>query len=228
MASVSRTATLQEWADFVDVVYSVPNDRHYTLWDMLTNIQRFSARCIKGIRKNDTGKTDANLLIALSWFTSLMNRLHISLDDIVWSRFPYLCSYCGERPCVCKAEKVKSRRKVAANGAMRPRTVQEYQEMFDKIYPPERRTPQDAAIHLAEEMGELTEAFHLFMSDRSDAHFREICIESADYFSCLMGVLNSVRINCADELAKTYSDNCPVCHAAPCSCSFKSVSEFKS
>ena len=167
-------------------------------------------------------------MIALSWYTSLMNRLRIDVGDIVWNRFPYLCSYCGERPCACKAEKVETRRNIVANGSMKPRTIDDYQKMFGAVYPPGSRTRQDAAIHLAEEVGELSEAFHIYMGDRSADHFRDVCLESADYFSCIMGLLNSLGVSCADELARLFTNNCHVCHNAPCTCTFQSTNEFRS
>jgi NTP pyrophosphatase (non-canonical NTP hydrolase) len=228
MVSLSKNVALSGYSAFVNAVYGVPNDRHYTYWDMLTNIQRFSMRCIKGVRKNNREKTKLNMLIAFSWFTSLMNRLHIDVSEVVWVRFPYLCSYCGKQPCVCKEEKIKTRRRVVGNDSIRPSTIEEFQTMFSRIYPSENRTRQDAAIHLAEETGELSEAFHLYMSDRSDLHFKKVCMEAADFFSCTMGVLNSLDISCADELSKLFANNCHICHNIPCTCTFKSVSEFKS
>jgi NTP pyrophosphatase (non-canonical NTP hydrolase) len=228
MASVPKTATISEYSTFVNTVYGIPNDRHYTSLDMLNNIQRFSMRAIKGIRKNSDEKVKVNILIAFSWYTSLMNRFHIDIADAVWDRFPYLCSYCGERPCACKSEKVESRRKITKDESVRPRTMEEYQQMFREIYPPERRTRQDAAIHLAEEVGELSEAFNLYMSDRSGELFQEVKFEAADFYSCIMGLLNSLDINFAEEVSEVFTDNCHVCHNAPCTCTFESVSTYDS
>lgn len=228
MASVSRNATMSDYADFVNAVFSIQNDRYYTLWDMLTNIQRFSMRGIKGVRKGDAGKAKVNILLALSWYTSLMNQLHIKVDDIVWERFPYRCSYCGRQPCACKTEKVQARRKVESDGAARPGTMAQYQEMFGKIYPPESRSKEHAAIHLAEELGELTEAFHIYMSFRDKRSFGNVCLESADFFSCSMGVLNSLGIDWASEASALWSDNCYICHNAPCTCTFEAVTSYMS
>jgi NTP pyrophosphatase (non-canonical NTP hydrolase) len=228
MASLSKEASLTEYARFVDMVYGMPDERYYSGDDMLTNIQRFTMRSIKGVRKANAEKTKLNIMIATSWFISFINRLHIDLDGAVWERFPSVCSYCGKQPCACKAEKVKARRKVQHNGAEKPSTIAQYQSMFGRIYPSSKRTLEDAAIHLAEELGELSEAFHIFMSDRSDQHFGLLREEAADFFSCIMGLLNSMDVNLADELASAYTNNCHVCHNAPCTCTFKSINEFKS
>jgi NTP pyrophosphatase (non-canonical NTP hydrolase) len=228
MVSVSRNASISDYADFVKKVYGPSNDKHYSLWEMLINIQRFSMRGIKGVRKGNNDKVKLNLLIALSWYVSLMNRLHINTEENVWNRFPYICSYCGKMPCSCKNEKVQERRKIVRDDLKKPKTLEEYQLMFKRIYPPESRTPQEAAIHLAEETGELSEAFHIYMADRNDKDFQNILLESADFYSCVMGIMNSLDINCAEELSNTFTNNCHVCHDMPCTCSFKDVSSFKS
>ncbi len=225
--SVSRDATMRQYADFVDAVYGVPNDRGYSVWDMLANMQKFSMRSIKGIRKKDAETVKVNLLISLSWYTSLMNRLHIDVDDIVWHRFPYLCSYCGKMPCACKAEKVERRVAVKGRESMRPKTIREYQEMFRRIYPPESRTLQDAGIHLAEEVGELSETFHIYLGSHREAEFEHILLEAADFYSCVMGVFNSLGVDCPEELEKMFPFNCHVCKNAPCTCSFDFISGYK-
>jgi NTP pyrophosphatase (non-canonical NTP hydrolase) len=228
MASLNPASTIAEYSSFVDAVYGIPNDRAYTHWDLLTQIQRFTMRAIKGIRKGDRKKVEINIMITFSWFTSLMNRLHISISDIVWERFPYLCSYCGEAPCNCRAEKVEVRRKIVPDGSRKPQTIAEFQLMFNKVYPADRRDVKDAGIHLAEESGELSEAVQYYMGDRSEAHLDEVKLEAADFFSCLMGVLNSEGIDLAAILAKEFPNNCHVCHNAPCTCTYGSVSKYKS
>ncbi len=228
MVSLSKDVTLREYADFINAVYGTPNGRHYSLWDMLIHIQRFSMRGIKGVRKGNREKVKINLLIAMSWYASLLNRLHIDMEEIVWNRFPCLCSYCGKMPCACKTEKIDKRQRIMKIDSKKPKTMGGFQRMFGEIYPPSGRSATDAAIHLAEEMGELSEVFHMYMGDRNNEVLENIHLESADFFSCIMGVLNSLGINCAEELSIIFSDNCHVCHKLPCVCDFKSINSFKS
>lgn len=100
--------------------------------------------------------------------------------------------------------------------------------MFAAIYPSETRTLDEAGVHLAEEMGELSEAAHFFLGAHSKTIFQGAIEEMADYISCVFGVANSARINVTIELAKMYRNNCHVCHKYPCICSFSSVSRIKS
>jgi len=185
-------------------------------------------RGLKGIRKKDREKTRINLLIAFSWFTSMMNQLHIDMETEVWKRFPYLCSYCASCPCSCKEKKIEKREKVFIDENKRPKTLEEFQNMFDKIYPTEKRTIEQAGVHLAEEMGEFSEAVLAYRGGHEDKSFNNIELEAADLFSCIMGVFNSLKMNIAEEISIMFSNNCHVCKNAPCTCSFKEVTNFKS
>ena len=100
--------------------------------------------------------------------------------------------------------------------------------MFAEIYPPERRTLEDVGVHLAEEMGEVSEAIHYYLGDHSNKQFDEVRKEAADYISCIMGIANSAKFDIAKELAAIFDDNCHVCHQSPCTCSFTFVAQFKS
>ena len=195
---------------------------------MITNVERFVMRGLKGIRKKDREKTRINLLIAFSWFTSMMNQLHIDMETEVWKRFPYLCSYCASCPCSCKEKKIEKREKVFIDENKRPKTLEEFQNMFDKIYPTEKRTIEQAGVHLAEEMGEFSEAVLAYRGGHEDKSFNNIELEAADLFSCIMGVFNSLKMNIAEEISIMFSNNCHVCKNAPCTCSFKEVTNFKS
>ena len=158
MPSITLNTTIKDFQNFVNDVYGLSNDRHFNLWDMLSNVERFTMRSLKGIRKKDYNKTKINLIISLSWFSSLLNKLHIDLEDAAWKRFPYLCSYCATCPCSCKEKGIKSRKHVSRDDSQRPSSLRDFQIMFKKIYPPEERTVEHAGIHLAEELGEFSEA----------------------------------------------------------------------
>jgi len=228
MASVKEKTTIKEFQNFVQEVYGVPNDRYFSLWDMITNMERFMMRGLKGIRKKDREKTKLNLIIAFSWFMSIMNQLHIDVEEELWKRFPYLCSYCGCLPCACKEKKIKKRQKIFINKKKRPRTLDEFQKMFDKIYPAGKRNLEHAGVHLVEEAGEFSEAILTYRGGHGDEDFKKIELETADLLSCIMGVFNSLDSNIAKELSVMFSNNCHVCKSVPCKCNFKDITGFKS
>jgi NTP pyrophosphatase (non-canonical NTP hydrolase) len=220
--------SLKDLQEFIGKVYSVTDDRLYDTWDILSNQERFMMRALKGIRKNDPKKLKYNLLIATSWFLAVMNRFHIDIEEATWSRFPYQCSYCAGVPCRCKIIKPKKRKKLNAHPIRRPKTLKDFQKMFEEIYPSSGRSLVDAGIHLAEEQGEVSEAVQVYFGSHQKRYFQNIIDESADYFSCLMGVFNSAGIDMEKEMMKFYSDGCHACHQAPCECSFVTVAEFAS
>jgi NTP pyrophosphatase (non-canonical NTP hydrolase) len=227
MANFKKTGSLGDFQRFVEKVYAVPDDRLYSVWDLLTQEQRFAMRSLKGIRKGDGDKLRFNLLIALSWVMAIGNRLHIDLDEETWKRFPGLCSYCGKRPCVCKKTKPASRLHVKGIGHARPRNLAGMQAMFDEIYPAQTRTLADAGVHLAEEVGEVSEAIHNYLGQHQEKQFDDVKLEIADFISCVLAVANSADIDVAGALAKMYSNNCHVCHKLPCACKFSDVVQLK-
>lgn len=228
MFSIKPNITIKEWRDFVRNVYGIHNDRDFSSWDMVFNLERFTMRGLKGIRKKDKEKTKVNLIIALSWFMSLMNQLHINIDKEIWIRFPYLCSYCGSCPCSCGKNKERERRKIKGNEKFHPKTLSEFQKMFGRIYPSEKRTLEHAGIHLAEELGEFSETILTYRGSHKKSDFEKIELEAADLFSCFAGVFNSLNISLANQLSRLFSKNCHVCKKAPCECSFTNVIKFKS
>ena len=100
--------------------------------------------------------------------------------------------------------------------------------MFEEIYPSTARTPADAGVHLAEEMGEVSEAIHNYLGQHMQKQFKEVKIELSDFVSCVFGVANSLNIDVSKELVAMYSENCHVCHNAPCTCNFSEVAAMKS
>ncbi|PIP23208.1 MAG: hypothetical protein COX90_03970 [Candidatus Nealsonbacteria bacterium CG_4_10_14_0_2_um_filter_38_17] len=228
MPSVKENTTIKEYQNFVKEVYGLPNDRYFSQLDMITNVERFIMRGLKGIRKADREKAKLNLLIALSWFASLMNQLHIDLESETWKRFPYLCSYCATCPCSCKEKKVEKRQPVAIEESKKPQTLKDFQRMFNEIYPAKSRTLEQAGVHLAEEAGEFSEAMMAWRGGHKEEDFKSVEEEAADLFSCLVSVFNSLDIDIASELSLMFSENCHVCKKAPCECSSTDITKFKS
>ncbi|MDD5732008.1 MAG: hypothetical protein PHU42_03900 [Patescibacteria group bacterium] len=228
MYSIKPDSSISQFQEFVDHVYGLPNDRMYSSTGvLLSQVQKFSMRALKGIRKNDYDKVRLNLAISIYWMASIANRLHINLEQELWSRFPMCCSYCGNKPCSCKTTKPDHRMTIRSDKKSRPSTMSGFQNMFQEIYPSESRTLVDSGIHLAEEVGEVSEAIYSYSGQHVEDQFNEIKLEISDFFSCLFGVANSLKVDIASELAKMFSKNCHECHMAPCECSFSHVAKIK-
>ena len=227
MSTLLPDMSIQQLHLFIKEVYEIPNNRKFELGEMLDNVQRFGMRGLKGIRKKDVAKTKKNAMISLSFFISLLNRLGIDLEEETWRRFPYVCSYCNNCPCSCKELRPEQRQKVRADESKRPDTLQEFQEMFNMIYPSQARTIEHAGVHLAEEMGEVSESIWAYKNTKTEEEFDAVKLEAADYFSCIIGVFNSLNINLAEELATLYHKNCHECKNAPCTCTYPKIKSYK-
>lgn len=227
MKLIDKNLTLGDFQKVIETIYSLPDDRLYSIEDLLTHQQRFAMRALKGIRKDDFKKMTLNLLIALSWLMAISNRFHISVEQSVWKRFPNQCSYCGEKPCQCKKNKSNGKKKKQTRLDVQIKSIAELQQMFENIYPSSQRSLADAGVHFAEEVGEVNEAVHNYLGQHLSKQFDEIQSEIADEVSCIFGVANSAGINVAKELVKLYKNGCHVCHGAPCTCSFVVVSQLK-
>lgn len=198
----------------------------FSIDDMLSLQLRFTLRAIKGIRQGNKEKIVRYLPTAVSFFLSLMNRLHIDLTDALWKKFPGRCSYCGGTPCSCPSNKKRIKTKLASRGT-KPRTVAEFQTMFQKIYPKYEKDLLMAGIHLAEEAGEISEALHNYMGQHKPGDFPEIEKESADFASCFFTTASAAGIELAPLLASFTENGCRACGKSQCQCTFDYIIQFR-
>ena len=87
---------------------------------------------------------------------------------------------------------------------------------------------EHAGIHLAEEMGEFSEAILKFRNTHTDADFSNVILEGSDLFSCFMGVFNSIDVDYEKELVTLFSNGCHICKKTPCVCNYKHALSFAS
>ena len=91
--------------------------------------------------------TDA-LCKALGWYFPLMAKMRVkSIEDLVYRKYPYACPYCGlapHRDAQCKLvqgsgtlDHTRLRRLYRENSDRRPVGLNEWQLMFQEIYPRE-------------------------------------------------------------------------------------------
>ncbi|MGH9894326.1 MAG: hypothetical protein ACREA0_20550, partial [bacterium] len=188
-------------------------------------------------RKDDTALVTDALCRALGWFFPLLARFGVvSVEDLVFRKFPNACPYCRQerhddllcknvrdlRPGVVDHDALRDLYR--ANHSKRPTSLDEWQQMFQRIYP---RTLEDAAarstLGLLEELGELAEAVRVF-----DRHPKYFAGEAADVFSYLMGIANEHARHVAQktggdfsfqaELLRRYPGLCIHCGYQKCAC----------
>lgn len=153
-------------------------------------------------KREDLDVPDA-LCKSLAWFFPLLAKFRVSsVEDLVFKKYPFVCPYCRKCPhkdAICKTIKgtkptvdhTALREKHAENSDRRPRGLNEWQKMFDKIY---ERDVNDlgtarSTLGLFEELGELAEAVRVF-----DKHPKYFAGEAADVFSYIMGIANEYGV----------------------------------
>jgi NTP pyrophosphatase (non-canonical NTP hydrolase) len=152
-------------------------------------------------KKRESVSFEDALCKALGWYFPLLAKFRVSsVEELIYRKFPYACPYCRECPHVdskCKTVKGTEptvnhkaiQKKYVENSATRPFGLNEWQEMFNNIYP---RTVEDSSrsvVGLFEELGELAEAVRVY--DRFPKYFAG---EAADVFSYLMGLANEYNL----------------------------------
>jgi hypothetical protein len=211
--------TLLECQNINRQIYQIANDRIYTSQELGGKIGRYVTKVVKSVRKEAKAEIPSNLLIAFSWAMALANRLHISLHDEVWKRFPYKCPYCTTCPCGCK-ERAEHRSVILADRSQRPVSLDEYIRMFLTIYP--NNTTKDSILHLCEESLELTEALMAFSrtQGKEGRWFGEVGLELTDVIANTFAVCACEKIDLESLYFNAFNGGCPSCKKRECDCGF--------
>lgn len=186
-------------------------------------------------KRRDRIDVPGALCKALGWYFPLLAKMGVeSVEQLLFSKYPLVCPYCRRSPHVereCKLVKGTDsilsheavRHLTAANWEARPRSLNEWQAMFNAIYPRSFNGGAEfSTIALFEEIGELAEAIRVY--DRYPHYFYG---EAADVFSYIMGLANEHSLDCAErdvqfdfaeEFLSRYPGLCIACGARVCVC----------
>jgi CHAT domain len=186
-------------------------------------------------KKRDRVDVPGALCKALGWYFPLLAKMGVeSVEHLLFTKYPKACPYCRKSPHIeqeCKlvkgTEGVVShelvRELTEANWEARPTGLNDWQGMFDTIYPRSLNSAGGfSIIALLEELGELAEAVRVF--DRYPHYFYG---EAADVFSYLMGLANEYALQCAErgetfnyelEFLSRYPGLCIACGGRVCIC----------
>ncbi len=217
-----REHSLSDFQQLNRTIYLVENDRNYNAMDMVSRMKRYATRVLKAVRKDRPDTIPRDLCMGFSWAMALGNRFHLNLEEETWIRFPGVCPYCASIPCRGAACKTMSqeRKRFESSIEDRPTTLSRSQKMFREIYP--FNSLQDAAMHLAEETGEMGEAIEEFMGTHSPSLFIKIVEELVDVVTNQLAVASCIDVDLAVEMEKIFGRGCPEpgCLGVPCTCGF--------
>src|SRR4051794_27733639 len=135
---------------------------------------------------------------ALGWYFPLLAKFRVSsVETLIFRKYPRVCPYCRRlqhEDDGCKRKEGATpetvdhgalRAAYATHKSTRPIGLNEWQKMFQAIYPRFRKDKGFSLLGLMEELGELGEAVRVF--ERFPKYFAG---EAADVFSYLMGIAN--------------------------------------
>ena len=233
-----RGRPLDEWYKAINYIYL---DRNY--YRDTASIFAHLVEAIGGLSPLASGKTkpgplpETYLPKALAWWFALCGKVGVvSVQKLLWLKFPGVCPYCQSKdhdPKTCKMKKVANptpnwdelRRLGERNES--PKSLAEWQGMFGNIYKPNFKADFESVFaRLGEELGELAEAVRTFQA--APGYFLS---EAADVFAWLMNIQNNLDYKKLEEgnaivfgaalerlMATAYPDFCTDCGKQRCIC----------
>ncbi len=185
-------------------------------------------------RREGITVTDA-LCKALGWYFPLLAKFKVSsAEALIFRKFPNCCPYCRQSPhddTQCKLVRgtaatvnhAELSRSYRDNWTSRPAALDEWQAMFQRIYPRQITDRGRSSIGMLEELGELAEAVRV-----GETHPKYFLGEAADIFSYIMGIANEHSLRLAqdqdekfsfqEEFLKRYPGLCTQCGYSVCTC----------
>jgi pyrimidine deaminase RibD-like protein/NTP pyrophosphatase (non-canonical NTP hydrolase) len=194
-----RTRRLDEWYFSVNSIYFDSN-----FYRAASSVFTHLVEVMGGLSLLATDKVkpdvdaDTYLAKALAWWLALCGKLGVrSVDDLLWSKFPFVCPYCHKCPHnddLCREAKRRSRNpdwdklgEIAAGSIdRRPTSISAWQKMYAQIFPVSQTEKYEMVFgRFTEELGELAEAIRI-----GTVAPGYVISEAADVFAWLMKLIN--------------------------------------
>lgn len=214
-----RNYSLKDMQALNERIYGSNNRLFFDPLRIVARIGRFGGRLHKAARCNDINAIAFHLVMTFSWSLALANKLGADIENELWKRYPGACSHCGFGPCMCKLTKEGRETVIPLKiVAECPRTLDEFQAMFGKIYPNNNALAESG--HLIEELCEVLEAIDNLTGTSRQEFLADSVEELCDVLAHLFGVATCSKISLAEHMEKHFADGCCKCHLVPCQCMF--------
>src|SRR5215218_8506992 len=171
MTKLANAARLDDLYKMVAYTYSDKNMSRSVEATFAHFVEVCGMLTIHDRRKKREGLDATDVICkALGWYVPLLAKLGVkSVEELVFRKFPNVCPYCRLAPhedAPCKLVQGTDRtvnhpeveRLYRENWPKRPATLNEWQQMFQRIYPRSLDERGRSSIGLLEELGELAEA----------------------------------------------------------------------
>lgn len=200
------------------------------LWEVISGFTRSFAK-----KPFQEARLREFLAKSIAWYFALVQKLGIDdVETLLFDKYPYCCPYCLAVPCGCPAQRPalnldELHMKVNTNASLKPRTFDDWQQMFNKIYVKRNSLLEGPELmgKLLEEIGELIESIRIHRNDSSNVNWRN---ELADMFAWIIGATNYVNSNFTGVVKQPisvgrvtfekYPNKCSTCEHNPCDCKY--------
>lgn len=209
--------TFEEILEQNKEIYGIPDDRLYSIDDILYNIQKFALLYLSS-QKSSVGDAILNINIAFAWLLALINRYHIDVEEIMWHRYAYKCPFCLEIPCDCASNKDQTSKKTGRPPSGKPKNISEWQIMYKKIYNSDKE--EDLKSKYIDDMQHLFDLIRLFMREKRKSQFKQLEIELVDFLVSYIRLLNTYMKDVTICFEEMFDNGCYVCHHIPCECNY--------
>jgi len=199
-------------------IYDVPDDQLYTIEDILYYNQKYILNFLHDLSADNIKEAKSDLTVSLAWFVALVSRYHLDLPEIIWKRYAYKCPFCLEIPCFCKDFESRKAKKTGRPSSRKPQKIIEWQKMVEKIYP--KSNIETLKYLLPHVLDELNHSVRVFLRKREKKSFKDIEINTADYFIILLRIYNYFNVDIAKYFWQMFGRGCYVCHRTPCICNY--------
>jgi len=207
--------TINDLLKLVDDIYSVSDNRLYDLDDMFYYHLKWLLRFTEARKKGRKEKLCEDLIIAIAWYLSIINRFNIDLKKNLLSRYSFKCPFCLDIPCSCEETEHRTAKKTGRPVSGKPENISDWQKMVGKIYPDEYEFKSLEILH---HQDNFYQTFRKFRKSSAQRNFHQVEIASADYFVELLKLCNSLNIDLEKDFFKLFSVGCFICHKTPCEC----------
>lgn len=220
--TLKRPFTLGEFRVMNEYIYGDKNRELYGDGDLIRRLFEVTALLGKVARKDRRELFGLHVADVFSWYSALANRLDLDVQEIMWIKFPGVCSYClrNER-CACgidhppePAERDKMLRALVRDRKRRePQMLSDHQHFHRTMYAwkHEGGDPVKIVQHIEEEIAEVSEALRRKDTDN-------VAKEMADVLSWLLTFCNRMDIELADVMWRIYPYECRKCEEERCVC----------
>ena len=221
--------TLKDWKDMFKGIYSIKMKK-YAIDHVALLLFESTADLAEHVRQVKKDKHIPEGIYysfskVLAHYFIISNRVfpNISLENIIWNKYPGVCPFCGKKKCNCiylthiyNLEKSDETNKTDK----KPKRLTDWQNMFSTIYQNSLSQFDLNSIYfqLVRETSELSRSLRFMEEATFISGF-------ADYFGYLLQFFSKLQqyfddtSSIEDVLWQNYPNLCPICSQVPCICS---------